>query len=169
MMQVQKHTLVWPRPNLQFGQWSAWICRCNPCRILRSGQSTLMHEAKQRPTDIETMCDKISQTTNMTSPLSTNLYSLPSPPRLLLLPLSIRCCWFFIFYLNFPREDKLSAHVRSLHCPDSHLHNFRPGGRPAQLHASMQNTSFFLHMNLQLIEEGALLINLSFQEWETLR
>ena len=58
------------RPDLQFGQWSVCICRCAPCRIVRSGQSTLMYEAKQRPTDTETMCDKTSQTINMTSPCS---------------------------------------------------------------------------------------------------
>lgn len=69
------------------------VSRWDPCRILRSGQSTLMHEAKQWPTDIETMCDKVSQTTSMTSPRFTNLYSPPPPPRLPLLPPATHCCW----------------------------------------------------------------------------
>lgn len=120
-----------------------------------------MHEPEQRPTDIETMCDKISQTTNMTSPRSTDLHH----PH----PVFSRCCcccffFFFFFNLNFLREDKRSTHVCPLCCPDSHLHNFGPGSRPAQLHTSMLNTGFFLHMNFKLIEEGALLINLLFQE-----
>lgn len=55
------------RPNLKFGQWSACICRCVPCWTLGLVQSSLVHLAKQWPTDIETMCDKMSQTTNMTS------------------------------------------------------------------------------------------------------
>ncbi len=67
------------RPNLQLGQWSTCICRCDPCWILRSVQSTLVHQAKQRPTDIETICDKVSQTNNMTSPRSTNLCTACHP------------------------------------------------------------------------------------------
>ena len=70
--QKYKYVFTCTHTNLKFGQSSACI-RCGPCRILRSVQSTLMHQAKRRPTDIETMCDKMTQTTNMTSPWTTNL------------------------------------------------------------------------------------------------
>lgn len=74
------------RPDLQFGQWSGCFRRCDPFWILRSVHSTLMHQAKQRPTDIKTMCDKMSQTTNMTSPSSKNLWTTHHPH-----PISLFC------------------------------------------------------------------------------
>lgn len=59
----------------------------------------------------------------------------------------------FFLCLNFPRQHRLITHVHS----DLQLHNFPPGNRPAQLHASMKTQ--MSDLAIQWIAVRALLIN----------